>query len=796
MVRMAAHRDNFSHENDDRKVGRFSIGIVVILAALASTPVVSAQAKEQAVVEEIVVTARKRTESAQKVPATVTSLTGATLDQFQIDTIAEIGARVPNFGMIKGGSGTGGAVFLRGIGTNPVSAAFDSAIAFNIDGVINNTMRLVQNSFLDLQQVDVLKGPQSLYFGKSATAGVIAMRSRDPGDEFETELKASYEFEDETRLYSGYVSGPMGSRFGARLAFQHKHTDELWKNTAPVVNERYRGEESFDSRLTLVWDPHASLQAKLKIAYSDFTNDGAASGADVECPSDAPQNTGFAGNLLSSGQDCDPFDHVLQRSDVSPQNNASFQELDDGAHFQDQEVLFGSLNFTWDVTDALTLTSLTGWFDVEERGSDTYTFDVTGFGVGLSANEREAFSQEIRVQSHFDAAVNFMVGAYYQNREIIFDTAQNAFGLANIFGPDIFTGETYDWHKIHTTDTEAISGFASIDAALSERLEVTAGVRYSYEEAINVIQAPYVHFATAFVFAGRTPLFSGFRSPEIKFDDDNWSPEASIRFRARDNVMLYAAYKTGWKSGGVDNSALPSNLPPEAYPTLVYQSEDAEGFELGVKSELADRRVRLNATAYWYEYTDLQQQEFDSANLQFRMLNAGEATSQGFEAETVWLPPVNGLTLHATVAWTDAEYTDDYLVNVDSANETNLKGQDIARSAKWTGNVGFDYDGTLGADMQFGFSVLARYSSDYAISDDLDRAQDDFWVVDVQASVGSADGRWQLALIGANVFDEVYVRHGGGRPFTVPLPADNGAEDLVLNISRGVQFSVEARYRL
>ena len=763
-------------------------------AVIFTTPIPPVCA-EESVIEEIVVTARKRAESQQDVPAAITALTGDTLDRYQLDTIAEIGARVPNFSMIKGGSGTGGAVFLRGIGTSPVVAAFDSAIAFNIDGVNTNTMRLVQNSFMDLEQVVVLKGPQSLYFGKSATAGVITMRSRDPGDEFEASLKASYEFEEKTHLYAGYISAPVNDQFGARLAFQYKDTDELWKNTAPIVHKRSRGEESFDTRLTLVWDPSATVQAKLKIAYSEFENDGVASGADIECPSGEPQNTSFGGNFLPSGQDCDPFDHVIQRSDVSPQNNGNFQELNEGPHFQNQDVLFSSLNLTWDVTATLTLTSLSGWFDIEERGSDTYSYDINGFGIGLSANEREAFSQEIRLESHFDGTVNFMVGAYYQDREIVFDTGQIAFGLANLFGPDIFTGETYDWHKIHTSDTEAISGFASVDVALSDRLEMTAGIRYSDEKVTNVIETPYVHFAAGIIFADRTPLFSGFKSPDIKFNDDNWSPEVSFRFHADDNVMLYAAYKTGWKSGGVDNSALPTNLPPDAYPTLIYQSEEAQGFEIGIKSDLAGRRVRLNATAFSYEYTDLQQQEFDSTSVQFHMLNAGETTTQGVELESIWLPPIDGVTVRAALAWTDSEYTDDFFVDVGSTDETNLKGQDVGRNAKWTGNVGFDYVAGLGDGVEFGFSLLARYSSKYVLSEIHAREQNDFWVVDAQAFIGRADGSWQLALIGANIFDEVYVRNAFGRPFAVPFPQDNGANELVLNISRGMQLSVEARYR-
>ena len=175
----------------------------------------------------------------------------------------EMANRIPNFVIVKGASGGGGSLRLRGIGTSNISAAFDSAIALNIDGVVNNSMRLVLNSFMDLQQVELLKGPQSLYYGKSASAGVLTMRSNDPGAEFEADVSVSYESEQDTTTVFGVISGPLTENFGARLALQNKKTDELFKNTAPGVEQTKRGEESFDARLTTIWEPTDSLDARL-----------------------------------------------------------------------------------------------------------------------------------------------------------------------------------------------------------------------------------------------------------------------------------------------------------------------------------------------------------------------------------------------------------------------------------------------------------------------------------------------------------------------------------------------------
>ena len=161
---------------------------LLALSSLSVTPVVLASENNM---EEVVVTARMRAESLQDVPVTVSALNSETIERYQIDRVDEIASRVPNFRVTSGGSGSSGSLRLRGVGSSAISAAFDSAVAFNLDGVMANTMRLVQNSFMDVEQVEVLKGPQSLYFGKSASAGVLSITSKNPGDEFEASISAA-----------------------------------------------------------------------------------------------------------------------------------------------------------------------------------------------------------------------------------------------------------------------------------------------------------------------------------------------------------------------------------------------------------------------------------------------------------------------------------------------------------------------------------------------------------------------------------------------------------------------------
>ena len=198
---------------------------------------------------------------------------------------------VPNMVIAQGGSGNGSSLRLRGIGSSSISAAFDHSVALNLDGVVVNRGRFIHNSYLDMRQLEVLKGPQSLYFGKSATAGVISITTNDPGDEFEFELGGGVETEYDGTFYEMVISGPITETLGARLAIGGSKNDELFENysfdndpnasfTPSATSngngaEKYYGDESTNMRLTVVWEPTDNFKAKLKYNYSEFDNSGA-----------------------------------------------------------------------------------------------------------------------------------------------------------------------------------------------------------------------------------------------------------------------------------------------------------------------------------------------------------------------------------------------------------------------------------------------------------------------------------------------------------------------------------------
>lgn len=760
----------------------------------------------------IIVQARRQNESLQEVPVTVTAIGGETLQRYNIDQVADVTSRVPTLNVQVGGSGSGGQLSLRGVGSSNISAAFDSAVAFEYDGVVVSSMRLVQAGFFDVEQIDVLRGPQSLFFGKSATAGVLSLRSANPTSDWEVGMRANYEFEEKGYLLSGYISGPITDTLGIRVAAQFNDIDEfqILQDNTPAVNQE-RGLTDFIGRLTLDWQPSDMFRANFKLQYTKNENDGAIGTAEINCGANGLADSIFllgGAVRIPAGYDCNTSDQRYYLTDAAgplagPVPGNSPANGRNGVPFGETEIWFGRLQFELDLNDSLTLTSVTGLLNMDAIDFDAYSYG--GFfpgpngtrlpgGAGSSdpINRLEQYSQELRLASDFDGAFNFMVGAFYEDRTFIFDTSQQGVNIS-FLGPDPVTGFTYDWDKTHTTKTEALSFFGSVMINLTEKLELSGGVRWTDESKVQTIAVPYVHtFLQGPVFVA-----PGFFSGPINFKDDNLSPEVTLRYQANDDLNFFASYKTGFKSGGIDNSALPSNSLSQAaasgdFSSLIFRSEEAEGGEIGFKSQWADRSFTLNATAYYYVFTDLQVQNFNAVTVQFATSNAGELTTKGVDLETRWITPVDGLSLSANLSYLDAQYTDTFIQPL-GISTVDLDGRRGSQAPEWAGNIAVDWAIPLSDSLELFLSGNAAYNDGY-ITDEAtlnDFVQPSFWLLDANVSIGHPDGNWKLSLIAQNLTDEIFTITTGGRPFLQPGVGD----DFVMTQNRGRQVFAEISFK-
>lgn len=800
----------------------------------------SAFAQEE-LIEEIIVTARQQAETLQDVPVTIAALTEEDLDRYNITSLVDAAKMVPNMVIAPGGSGNGASLRLRGIGSSSISAAFDHSVAINVDGVVVNRGRFIHNSYMDMGQLEILKGPQSLYFGKSATAGVVSITTNDPGDEFEFQIMGGLDTELDGRYGELIISGPLSDTFGARLAVGFTDNDELVKNYSagrdPQVatngTREWFGDESLNTRLTLMWQPTDTFTAKFKYSYSEYENNGGGTmWAEDICPEGAHQPTGVPSGASAfatfQGVDDCKINGNTSKIGLNPGLRAGLpQGYDDGQSGLEQETDFASLTMDWDFHESMSLRAVTGYVDLSHWELDDYSYGAGVFG-GLHNNEFESLSQELLFNTHFeDSPINVQIGLYWQEIEQQFDAYQYAFNLGvmpNIFGafygdfvdgiaaasgapivapvdlttgivgPDPFTGNMYDYNKDHYLDTDVMSAFVAFYWDINDRTELTFGARYTDEEKDGYILIPYVHTAANLFGFGGPPRIDG-----LSFDDENVSPEIAINYYINDDVSVFASYKEGFKSGGLDNSALPTAaLNPAVnggdFSFLEYESEEADGFEVGMKANLMDGSLRLNATIFTYEYSDLQVQLFDSSIIQFSTFNASALETRGFETDFIYYTDIDGLVLRGALAWTDTTYTDEFI----TATGEDLDGQDGSGSADVSGYIGFTLDRAFTDGWRYSLSADARYTDDYALTASLNPfKQDSFWIIDAAMSVYSESGRHEFSLIARNVRDEIYAIGAGAIPGRIP--ANNvGANSLdqAATTQLGRTLSLQYRYTL
>lgn len=809
--------NHFKHSHGQRRMrpDAYATSVMTALGCFLMLNIgapASAETMEAQPVQEIVVTARKQSESLQKVPVTITAIAGAELARFKLDKPEDVASRIPTLNVSCCGSGSGAQVSLRGVGSSYLSAAFDSAVALDFDGVVVSSMRVLQSGFFDMQQVEVLKGPQSLYFGKSASAGVLSFKSADPTDTWQFGGKASYEFEQKGYTAEAFASGPLTETLGFRLAGKYNDIKKVLHNSAPGVGHPDRGEKNANARATLQWKPSDSFSANLKLNYVHHAADGSIRNSVIGCgPNGIPDPISLAGGafMIPAGYNCDTSGNRYVLPDIAPPLAIKAplgKDFNGGVPYASSDIYFGRLKFDWKLSDQLTLSSITGYLDQKSVDFDAFSYGGVlggvsfGTGAGLAFNNLRQFSQEARLASSFDGPLNFMVGGFYEKRHIEYNTSQNGINIAVLAGPDPVTGNTSDWFKEHLTHTDAVSAFGSVNYDITSQLKLSGGVRWTHEKKDQLISIPYesIILSSAFGFAP-----SGFVADPIKYKDSNVSPEVSLSYQPTRDLNFYAAYKKGYKSGGIDNSALPSNallgltsadpvVKARTAAALIYKSETAKGGEIGMKSQWLDRKLTINVSIYDYKFNNLQLQIFDGRAVQFRTTNAGELTSKGADVDFRWVTDLPGLTLYGALAYTDAKYSKTFIPDPDNAPLGDLKGRASSGAPKWSGNAAANFHTPVGTDFALDLTGNVQFKSRYYTRDGslADYVQGSSTSFDLAASFGPEDGRWTVALVGTNLGDKRTVTSSGPRPFQSPT-----GDDVILNLSEGRKLFVQAGFK-
>lgn len=730
---------------------------------------------------EIIVTARRRDERLIDAPVAITALGGAALDNYAVTEFTDMASLVPTMVAGKAASGSSASVFLRGVGSTALSAGFDQSVSFVVDGMPMSRGREISLSQYDVQRVEVLKGPQALFFGKNATAGLIAVTTNSPRDVFEAGFKAGYGFEAKEKYGEGYISGPLADGLRARLAFRISDSEGPFTNTAaetyldPLGMERHRnskyrgGGRVYSGRATLEWDAAPNLTFQVKTGYTDQKDGGPTDLIERICG--GGRTVPFTANGVppSPNADC----RIDGRSDSSTLPvavaEANYRYAGDGHMYSRLKSGYGILTATL-TSDVFDVTSITSYYRFKQTDLNNVSGEAYPASFSQLADYRQT-AEELRFQSKWDGAVNVLFGLFASSNKFIFNTDAYIFPVPL----DPTSGTYVTFKRDNGFSGSSMSAFGEVTANLSDAFELAAGARWSYESRDSYQRALPAHAAFAAAFPSNLPPL------EDRYRETDVSPQVTLRYKPSRDLTFYAAYKEGFKSGGFNISQ--SLTPAASVSAGQFGAERARGGEAGARAILMNGALSLNATAYLYDYLDLQVQNFDPVTIGQVVANAGTLRVKGIEADFNWRS--GGFSLRGAAAYNHAEYSD--YVGQCYAGQTIAGGCNLLQPAPGAAFTSQDYDGRtppkaprfagrLGASYELPLSASGMtleasgdmsYSSKYNFSDTLrpDAVQPGFTKFDASLRLNGPDKRWSLALIGRNLTNKYIVTGGSDIPF-------------------------------
>ena len=686
----------------------------VFTAALPSAQVLAAGE-----IQEILVTARKRTESIQDIPVAVTAFDASALSRLGADDLEDVGVAVPNLNLVQGrGSSASANVFIRGMGQPDALQTFDPAVGIYLDGVYIPRIQGALFKLFDVERLEVLRGPQGTLYGKNTMAGAINIVTRQPSEIFTGQAEISAGNYDR-REGKFYLSGPLvdGLLAGSVSALVTRRDGFV---ADPVNGRDYNDDDTRAGRLNLVATPADDLRLSLS--------------ADV-----SRQRT-----ALTMGRAEAPLVQVdLGTGAVTPLHIPPAGEFDytastsfDGGEGQELDSYGVALTVDWDLGRGAALKSITAYRDLEFAFH--VDIDATVFELGdvFVPVDQDQVSQEFQLNLEGEDWSG-VFGAYYLREE--FNSDQRAFGddLFTFFGlPTTVLTSVQD-----AQITTSYALFGHLDYQLSEEFTVSTGVRFTREEKdYEYRRADRLNGA----------LFSAFAFA----DEEDWdavTPSLTLEYEWGPALMSYASVARGFKSGGFNGRA---NADAEREP---FDPEKVWAYELGVKSAFDDGATTLNLALFYNDYEDFQARVTDrtaGAGVTFALpvLNAGELETSGLELELA-SSPVDNLSVFAALGYLDASYKE-------FADARGDRSDDVVPFApEWTGRVGAAYTLALAAgSLEVGAD--ASFKSDHYLSVDNQEVltQDDFWLYNAYLRY-DAD-HWYLVASVKNIGDEVYKTDG------------------------------------
>jgi outer membrane receptor protein involved in Fe transport len=730
--------------------------LVSARAAQAQSPTDSANAETpSSALSEITVTAQRRKQRLQDVPVAVSVVSGASLAQGNIKTLEDVSARLPNVKITSGPLVD--QINIRGVGSGQ-NAGFEQSVATFVDGVYRSRSRAVRAALFDVDQVEVLKGPQTTFFGNNAIAGALNITTKKPGDRFECNASALGTFDDGEYDLEGGVTMPLAETLSVRLAARVSGMDGYIDNRTtgsdgPHSNERL-------GRVSLRWQPNDAFRSDLRFDAGRFDTSNALSAELVGCPPGAPF-------VLTPGNTCGAF--------LASRGGAIDDRFD---YHSDSPSTYLDYQFheaAWTNTIELgrfSVAATTGYFH-QEYSDLVQLIPTPLLGVGgfdqLPARlyeDFDQFSQEIRLQSPAGERLEYMVGAYYSDAKPTLDNTAGFFFLPfGAFTPFTTPDMPITGRPQFTEKDRTLSGFASATIRATDRFRINLGARYtnirkeanrhvSFGTSVNGKRETYVELpanAQAVLAAVIGADLGPFANPTRT--DRKFMPSGGVQFDLTDNIMSYASYSRGFKAGGFSAASLADEFGPET----------VNAYEVGFKGTFFDHKLTLNTAVFRSDYAGLQEATVvfaPSGTIVSLIRNAAAARAQGVElGGSVRVSP--SLSINADLAWLDAKYTDypdgacTMAANVTPNCVQDLSGKRRGYAPEWSGNLSADMTWPVG-EYQLRINPSVYFSSEFfesATADPLLR-QGGYAKADLRLGYGPASERWEVAIVGKNLTDK------------------------------------------
>jgi iron complex outermembrane recepter protein len=729
-----------------RLVMGVALGCIAV-GAIADEQPVSPEAP--AGLEEIVVTSQRRPESLQDVPISVNVFTAQQISARNWDSLEDISETDPSV-EIRGTNGRSGQMFIRGVGSGG-STAFDQSVGVFVDDIYHGRAHESSAQFLDVDQVEILKGPQSTYFGNNTIAGAVNVMTKQPTSDWGGFARGLYgmfgQYEAE-----GALSAPINDKLQVRFAAMASGENDGWARNV-VTGQKYPDTDNTAGRITIRFEPTGRLDATLKAEGARSRNEGGLFLQVVGCPPPPPF---VPGGFCKNGTD------TITGLNNNLLNEAAGQEIDLST---DEDVL----TVHYHGFGENTLTSVTGFYSYHYLLNLDAAGTPTDQANASQPQHYEQFSQELRLTSPTNRLIDYMVGLYFQTDQLFDDVDQSLFletpaltankRLAALV-PYLPLGQDVFYHQLE----HVYSGFAAATWNVTDDFKLGTGLRgsvvnkdYNWRLDFGTAAAPYgdiVPFPASLqtlassIGLGTAGELGGNRS------DHALMPSFRAQYQVTPAAMAYLSYARGFLAGGFngdDNTGIASNLP--------YAPEYVNDYELGLKSEWLGRRLLTNVDVFRAKYTNFQV----STNLPSTttgayitlVRNAAAILSEGAEADIEWLIDQH-FRAAANVTYLDAYYSSypnagpDTLQAIEGQKVSNDTGWPTSVDPKWSGNLTGTYTATLPGEYLLTVEAMGIASSSYYLNI-LNQQAGAYVRLDGRITFGR--GPWRVDIIGKNLTD-------------------------------------------